>query len=126
MKNKYRKRYEKTLDELTLMSNKFAMEVFKNKECAEHLLRTLLKEETIRLKRVEVEKTLTNMWGKGVKLDVMGIGTAGDVYDAEIQNDLSEASVNRAAYNGALMAMHTIKKGIKFKKKKWHTTWTKG
>ena len=118
MKRKLRQRYEKTLDELTLMSNKFAMEVFKHKECAEHLLRTLLKDEIIRLRRVEVEKTLTNMWGKGVRLDVMGVGTTGDVYEAEIQNNLSEASVNRASYNGALMAMHTIKKGIKFKKKK--------
>lgn len=118
MKRKLRQRYEKTLDELTLMSNKFAMEVFKHKECAEHLLRTLLKDEIIRLRRVEVEKTLTNMWGKGVRLDVMGVGTTGDVYEAEIQNNLSEASVNRASYNSALMAMHTIKKGIKFKKKK--------
>lgn len=118
MKRKLRQRYEKTIDELTLMSNKFAMEVFKHKECTEHLLRTLLKDEIIRLRGVEVEKTLTNMWGKGVRLDVMGVGTTGDVYEAEIQNNLSEASVNRASYNGALMAMHTIKKGIKFKKKK--------
>ena len=69
------------------MSNKFAMEVFKHKECAEHLLRTLLKDEIIRLRRVEVEKTLTNMWGKDVRLDVMGVGTTGDVYEAEIQNN---------------------------------------
>ena len=117
MKKKERLKYEKILRDLTLMSDTFSAEIFKNKECAQHLFRTLLQDESIRLKRVEVQKEITNMWGKGVRFDVYGISDTGDVYDAEIQNKLSEASVNRAAYNGALMAMRNLKKGLKFKKK---------
>ena len=119
MKKKDKIRYEEALRELTLMSDTFSAEIFKHKECAEHLLRTLLRDETIRLKHVEVQKEITNMWGKGVRFDVYGISDTGDVYDAEIQNKLSEASVNRAAYNGALMAMRNLKKGLKFRKKKY-------
>ena len=108
MKKKERLKYEKILRDLTLMSDTFSAEIFKNKECAQHLFRTLLQDESIRLKRVEVQKEITNM-----------CSDTGDVYDAEIQNKLSEASVNRAAYNGALMAMRNLKKGLKFRKKKY-------
>ena len=88
MKKKERLKYEKILRDLTLMSDTFSAEIFKNKECAQHLFRTLLQDESIRLKRVEVQKEITNMWGKGVRFDVYGISDTGDVYDAEIQNKL--------------------------------------
>lgn len=118
MKKKHRQRYEKALRDLTLMSDTFASQVFQHKECIEHFLGTLLKDDSLKLKQAEVQKTFTNLWGKEVRLDLFGINTEGDVYDAEIQNDLLDASVNRAAHHGALMAMHTIKKGIRFKKQK--------
>ena len=74
-------------------------------------MRTLMHDESIRLKHVEVQKTVTNMWGKGVRIDIYGISDTGDIYGAEIQNDLSDATVNMAAYNGALLAMQNLKKG---------------
>ena len=48
MKKKERLKYEKILRDLTLMSDTFSAEIFKHKECAEHLLRTLMRDETDR------------------------------------------------------------------------------
>ena len=64
--------------------------------------------------KVEVQKTLPgSSVYRSVRFDIFAVDSKGVKYDIEIQNDIADATPDRARFYLAMIDSHTVKKGIK-------------
>ena len=101
------------LQELTLMDDFFMRLFFRdNIPCAERMLRVILNRPDIVVESVKVQYVLTaGNASRSVRLDIWAREKNGTQIDAEIQNDSSGASPQRARYNSAMLDVNILKPG---------------
>ncbi|MBR4196122.1 MAG: PD-(D/E)XK nuclease family transposase [Synergistaceae bacterium] len=101
------------LQELTLMDDFFMRLFFRdNIPCAERMLRVILNRPDIVVESVKVQYVLTaGDNSRSVRLDIWAREKNGTQIDAEIQNDSSGASPQRARYNSAMLDVNILKPG---------------
>ena len=99
--------------ELTLMDDFFMRLFFRdNIPCAERMLRVILNRPDIVVESVKVQYVLTaGDDSRSVRLDIWAREKNGTQIDAEIQNDSSGASPQRARYNSAMLDVNILKPG---------------
>ena len=101
------------LKDATLADN-VVMEVclHENTKCAQLMLRVILKRDDLVVRSVTAQKTLPNLYGHAVRLDILASDTTGRLYDIEIQvsGALAELLLRSRAYS-ALLDMHQLRPG---------------
>ena len=105
---------QKIISSLTLMDDLFMKVVLQDIQCTEFILKTIMDVPTLKLKRQSLQKNLSNLHGHSLILDCLCEDGDNNIYNIEIQNNLSGAEPKRARYHAGLMDMHYLKKGNHF------------
>ena len=105
-------RYEKyrcIIRNLTLMSDVFMRNVFKQRECLEYVLQVIMEKRDLHVIDRVIQKDYKNMQGRSAVLDCVVRDSEGKQFDVEIQQENEGASPKRARYHSGLMDMNTLK-----------------
>ena len=105
---------QKIISSLTLMDDLFMKVVLQDSKCTEYILQTILDNAKLKLKKQILQKNLSNLHGHSLILDCLCEDEANNIYNIEIQNDISGAQPKRARYHAALLDMHSLKRGNDF------------
>ena len=106
------------LTRLTLMDDEFLETCFRgNNEGAELLLRVILGDEALRVRRVTVQKAVPNLYGRKVRLDILAEDGEGRLYDIEVQvGGKAEDLIRRARMYSALMDAGQRVRGMNYRR----------
>lgn len=110
MTEERRARCLEAIQQLRLMDDTFMNVVFKDKGCAEQLIRIIIEKDLVVI-RVDTQYTIGNLYGRGVRLDIFAEDTLGNLYNIEVQNNKSGAIPKRARYNSSLIDANFSIKG---------------
>jgi len=105
---------QKIISSLTLMDDLFMKVVLQDSKCTEFILQTIMDNAKLKLKKQILQKNLSNLHGHSLILDCLCEDEANNIYNIEIQNNVSGAQPKRARYHAALLDMHSLKKGKDF------------
>ena len=97
-----------------LLDDDFMSKVFEDRECAEFLLRIILKRDDLTAKKVTCQYEIKNLQGRSVRLDILAVGNDGCIYNVEIQRNDKGAGVRRARYNSSLMDANVTEPGEEY------------
>lgn len=107
-------RYKEVLKDLTIMSDVFMRNVFKNRECTEYVLQVIMGKKDLRIIDQVLQKDYKNLQGRLAILDCVARDSEGKHMNVEIQQDNEGASPKRARYHLGLMDMNTLNPGQEF------------
>ena len=107
-------KYNAILQNLTIMSDVFMRNVFKQWECTEYVLQVILQKKKLKIIDQVLQKDFKNLHGRSAILDCVAIDAEGHQYNVEIQQDSEGASPKRARYHSGLMDMNTLNAGQDF------------
>jgi len=85
-----------------------------NIPATELMLRIILGKADLRVNSVETQKTLKNLFGRSLRLDIKAIDRLKKVYNVEDQRDNSGADPKRARYHGSLLDANVVEPGEQF------------
>ena len=105
---------QKIISSLTLMDDLFMKVVLQDSKCTEFILQTIMDNAKLKLKKQILQKNLSNLHGHSLILDCLCEDEANNIYNIEIQNNISGAQPKRARYHAALLDMHSLKRGNDF------------
>ena len=105
---------QKIISSLTLMDDLFMKVVLQDSKCTEYILQTILDNAKLKLKKQILQKNLPNLHGHSLILDCLCEDETNNIYNIEIQNNISGAQPKRARYHAALLDMHSLKRGNDF------------
>ena len=91
-------RYKDVIKELTIMNDIFMRNVFKKRECIEHVLRIIMEMKNLQVLDYTVQKDYKNLQGRSAILDCVARDDVNNQYNVEIQQDTEGASPKRARY----------------------------
>ena len=100
---------------LRIIDDQFMSKVFEDKECAEVLLRTILKKKDLKVKDVHVQYDIKNLQGRSVRLDILATDESGKLYNVEVQRNNHGAVPKRARYNSSLLDANITDAGEDYK-----------
>ena len=113
---KHKERYKQTIKNLTVMSDIFARNVFKDKKACEYVLRIIMEDKDLTVIDNETQVDFRNMHGRGVVLDCVAKDGSGRIFNVEIQQDDEGAHPKRARYNLGMMDSNVLDTGKNFDK----------
>ena len=91
-----RRKYQKEIDELCLMDDNFMSAVLQDKACCELVINTILNRSDIEVVECETQYTISNLYGRSVRLDVLAKDGHGDYINIEVQRSDEGAVPKRA------------------------------
>ena len=100
---------------LCLIDDEFMSKVFEDKECAEVLLRAILKKRDLKVTDVRVQYDIKNLQGRSIRLDILAEDEAGKLYNVEVQRNNHGAAPKRARYNSSLLDANITDAGEDYK-----------
>ena len=109
---KHKERYKKTIKNLTVMSDIFARNVFKDKKACEYVLRIIMEDKDLTVIDNETQVDFRNMHGRGVVLDCVAKDGSGRIFNVEIQQDDEGAHPKRARYHLGMMTVSSLSSRI--------------
>ena len=112
----HKERYKETIKNLTVMSDIFARNVFKDKKACEYVLRIIMEDKDLTVIDNETQVNFRNMHGRGVVLDCVAKDGSGRVINVEIQQDDEGAHPKRARYHLGMMDSNVLDTGKNFDK----------
>ena len=86
-----------------------------NDECMQLLLRIFLNRNDIIVKEVITQRSAHNLYGRGVRFDVIAVDSVGKIYNVEIQRSDEGANPKRARFNSVLIDSREINKNTEYK-----------
>ena len=107
-------RYKNIIKNLTLMSDVFMRNVFKERECLEYVLQVIMEKQTLQVVDFIIQKDYKNLQGRSAILDCVAKDLDGNIFNVEIQQDNEGASPKRARYHSSLMDMNILNPGQDF------------
>ena len=107
-------KYKDVIKELTIMNDIFMRNVFKKRECVEHVLRIIMEMKDLQVLDHTIQKDYKNLQGRSAILDCVAKDEANKRYNVEIQQDSEGASPKRARYHSGLLDMNTLNPGQDF------------
>ena len=84
-------------------------------ECMQLLLSIIFDRIDIIVKEVITQRSAHNLYGRGVRFDVLAVDGDGKIYNVEIQRADEGANPKRARFNTCLIDSREVTKGIKYK-----------
>jgi hypothetical protein len=100
---------------LRIIDDQFMSKVFEDKECAEVLLRAILKKKDLKVKDVHVQYDIKNLQGRSVRLDILATDESGKLYNVEVQRNNHGAVPKLARYNSSLLDANITDAGEDYK-----------
>ena len=102
------------IKKFTLMDDTFMTQVFSgNIEATELILKVILQREDLIVEQAITQFSLSNLYGKSVRLDIYARDSAGKQYDIEIQQRDAGAVPERARLNSSLFDARLTNAGQK-------------
>lgn len=83
-------------------------------EGMELLLRIFFERDDLVVKHVVTQQSADNLYGRGVRFDVLAEDSEGMLYDCEVQRANEGAAPHRARYNSSMMDSRELAKGAEF------------
>lgn len=108
-------KYRDKINRFCLMDDTFMSKVFEDKECAELLIRIILKKK-VNVTEIKTQYSINNLQGRSARLDIWAVDDADKLYNIEVQNDDENATPKRARYNSSLMDTNVLKKSTDWDK----------
>lgn len=106
-----------SIKEFTLMDAPFMNKVFEDDiERTQLILRIILENDTIKVKKASTQKRLKNLQGRDLQLDILAEKADGTKFNVEVQNESSGAIPQRARYHMSLLDAKSLPKGEYFDK----------
>jgi predicted transposase/invertase (TIGR01784 family) len=96
-------KYIKLLQGFRLLDDDFMSKVFEDKECAQLLLHIILDRTDLSVQDVHGQRSIKNLQGRSIRLDILAIDQEGRPYNIEIQRRDEGADAHRARYNSSLL-----------------------
>ncbi|WP_293686751.1 PD-(D/E)XK nuclease family transposase [uncultured Phascolarctobacterium sp.] len=107
--------FRQVVDDITLMNNRFMNKVFDgNIPATQRMLRVILKNDKIKVRKVSVQQWLQNLYGHSAQLDILAEDEHGTQFNVEIQRSDEGASVQRARFYSGALDMHFLDRGKKY------------
>lgn len=78
------------------------------------LLRIFFGRDDLIVKHVVTQQSADNLYGRGVRFDVLAEDSTGKLYDCEVQRANEGATPRRARYNSSMMDSRELAKGAEF------------
>ena len=78
------------------------------------LLRIFFGRDDLIVKHVVTQQSADNLYGRGVRFDVLAEDSEGKLYDCEVQRANEGAAPRRARYNSSMMDSRELAKGAEF------------
>lgn len=103
--------YKSLIQKFTLLDDTFMRIVFKNKECAELLIRVILDKKDLVIEDVKIQENVDDILLKSVIMDILATDTDGNLYNIEVQRDSNGARPKRARYHSSMIDTHILEKG---------------
>lgn len=95
-----------------LMDDEFMKRCFKdNIPAVACILRIIMEKADLEVVSVQIEDTIPNLSGHGIRMDVHATDAAGTEYDIEVQRADKGAGTKRARFNSSLLDLNSLKKG---------------
>ena len=103
------------INQMTPMSDILSQVIFENNtELVEYIVRLLTRINNLKIVKVEVQKTIPSTSAfRSARLDVYALDDKGTRYNIEIENNIRNATPDRALFYLSMIFSHSIKKGIK-------------
>ena len=102
---------------LCMMNNRFMNFMLDdNKEAAQVFLRIILGDDKIKVKTVNTQQFIQNLYGHSAQLDILATDENGRRFNVEIQRDDEGAPVKRARYYSSVLDVHFLDSGEKYDK----------
>lgn len=114
MKSEEQKRLEnlERIKNYRLLDDNFMTACFqKDLKAVELVIRIIMNIDSLIVKRVEVQKTIKNISGRSVRLDVFAVDSEGKNYNIEIQKTNDGAGAKRARHNAASLDSSNLQPG---------------
>jgi len=106
-----------SIKEFTLMDDPFMTKVFEDDiERTQLILRIILENDTIKVKKSSTQKRLKNLQGRDLQLDILAEKADGTKFNVEVQNESSGAIPQRARYHMSLLDAKSLPRGEYFDK----------
>ena len=116
MTEETRKRYKAAIQDMCLMDDVFFCRFFDESiDCTRYILRIIMDKPDLIVKSAKSQFNVENIRGRGVRLDVLAVDSAGKLYNIEVQRKDEGAVPQRARYNSSLLDADNLEKGAKFK-----------
>ena len=107
--------FRQVVDDITLMNNRFMNKVFDgNIPATQRMLRVILKNDKIKVRKVGVQQWLQNLYGHSAQLDILAEDENGTQFNVEIQRNDEGASAKRARFYCGALDMHFLDTGEKY------------
>lgn len=108
---------QKIIADITLMNNCFMNKVFASDvKSTQLLLRIILNNDKIKMKTVNTQQFIQNLYGHSAQLDILATDENGRRFNVEIQRDDEGAPVKRARYYSSVLDVHFLDSGEKYDK----------
>ena len=85
-----------------------------NEEDVEYILRIILDKPSLKVLKVQTQKSVENIYGRSVRFDVFATDDSGKLYNIEVQRADAGAVPTRARYNSSMLDYHKLKKKAKY------------
>ena len=115
LKSAVKKEYIAAIKKLRLIDDTFFSICFDdNIECMQLILRLFFNRNDIIVKQVVTQRSAQNLYGRGVRFDVLAVDSKGKLYNCEVQRADEGAIAKRARYNSSMLDSRETAKGIPF------------
>lgn len=106
-----------SIREFTLLDDAFMTKVFEDDiECTQFLLRIILNDANIKVKKATTQKKIKNLSGRDLQLDILAEKADGTKFNVEVQNADGGAIPQRARYHMSLLDAKSLPKSKYFDK----------
>ena len=107
--------YRVVIQKFRLIDDTFFNVCFDNyTEGMQLLLRIFLDRNDLIVKHVVAQQSADNLYGRGVRFDVLAEDSKGKLYDCEVQRANKGAAPRRARYNSSMMDARALAQGAEF------------
>ena len=105
----------KIIKDITLMNNRFMNKVLDgNIPATQTMLRVILKNDKIQVKKVGIQQWLQNLYGHSAQLDILAEDEAGRQFNVEVQRNDEGTATKRARFYSSALDMHFLDSGKKY------------
>ena len=107
-------RVQGVIENLMPMDDSFFHKLSEEPAFCEEVLQVILQKKNLKVVEVTVQKSLRNVEGRSVVVDVLCRDDKGKYYNIEVQKQREDDCQRRVRYNGSNIDTYVTEKGVKF------------
>lgn len=112
MQERVQNKNQQAIDEFRMFDDTFMSAVFDGKtEETEFLIRVILNREDIKVYDSKAQFFMSNIYGRGLRLDILARDEQGRAYHFEVERSRERATPRRARFTGSMVDSRLLKRG---------------